>query len=248
MPIGIGLHVILAIICAVHAVRTGQQNYWLFILFAFPLLGSLVYFVTIYLPNSRLERQAVKTVSNAVKSLDPTRDIRQALENFEYTPTAQNQMQLAQAYLAAGQASEAAKHYEVCLEGPFANDLEIRFSAAHAFIESTQYTKALPLLQGIQAEKPNFREQTVQLLTARCYAGLGDDTQARHLFEACTKKFGTFEALAQYAIWALNTGKTDKAQTLEEQIAEKTKRWTQTERTLNEDTIRKLKAAKKQTK
>lgn len=39
---GLGLHVILALICAVHAIRTRQNMYWLFILFGFPLLGSLV--------------------------------------------------------------------------------------------------------------------------------------------------------------------------------------------------------------
>ena len=34
---GIGLHVILAVLCAIHAVRTRQNAYWLFILFAFAI-------------------------------------------------------------------------------------------------------------------------------------------------------------------------------------------------------------------
>ena len=55
---GIGLHVIIALFFAVHAVRSGQNNYWLFILFAFPLLGSVVYFFANLLPNSRLQRHA----------------------------------------------------------------------------------------------------------------------------------------------------------------------------------------------
>ena len=53
MPyIGLGLHVLVAIYFAVHAVRSGQEQYWLFILFSFPLLGSVVYFLVIYLPDS----------------------------------------------------------------------------------------------------------------------------------------------------------------------------------------------------
>ncbi|AEG69672.1 conserved transmembrane protein of unknown function [Ralstonia solanacearum Po82] len=45
MPfLGIGFHVIVALFFAVHAVRTHQSMYWLFILFAFPLLGSVAYF------------------------------------------------------------------------------------------------------------------------------------------------------------------------------------------------------------
>jgi hypothetical protein len=44
MPIvGLGLHLLIALFFAVHAVRSGQQLFWLFILFSFPLLGSVVY-------------------------------------------------------------------------------------------------------------------------------------------------------------------------------------------------------------
>jgi len=57
----------------VHAVRTRQNSYWLFILFAFPLLGSVAYFFGIYLPHSRLERGALKVVSAAVRAIDPQR-------------------------------------------------------------------------------------------------------------------------------------------------------------------------------
>lgn len=60
---GLGLHVVFALLCAVHVVRTRQNTYWLFVLFAFPLLGSLVYFFAVYLPNSRLQRGAMKAVS-----------------------------------------------------------------------------------------------------------------------------------------------------------------------------------------
>ena len=48
MPfLGIGLHVLVALFFAVHAMRTHQQMTWLFVLFSFPLLGSLVYFFAV---------------------------------------------------------------------------------------------------------------------------------------------------------------------------------------------------------
>lgn len=56
MPyIGIGLHV-LAAIFAMHAIRSGQILYWLILLFSFPLLGSVVYFLAIYFPEVRHSR------------------------------------------------------------------------------------------------------------------------------------------------------------------------------------------------
>jgi hypothetical protein len=79
MPVlGLGLHILVALFFAVHAVRSGQQMYWLMILFSFPLFGSIVYFLVIYLPNSRLEYGARKAVAAAARSLDPTRELREA--------------------------------------------------------------------------------------------------------------------------------------------------------------------------
>ena len=66
MPfMGLGLHVIVALFFSIHAMRSGQQMYWLIILFSFPLLGSLVYFVAIYLPSSRLEVGAKRALAGA---------------------------------------------------------------------------------------------------------------------------------------------------------------------------------------
>ena len=122
---GLGLHILVALFFAVHAVRSGQQMYWLIILFSFPLLGSLVYFLAIYLPDSRLQHGARKVVASAAKALDPTRELREARAAFDYTPTAQNQMRLAAALLAGGDAQEAARNYEACLKGPFLSLIHI---------------------------------------------------------------------------------------------------------------------------
>ena len=129
---GIGLHVLVAIFFAIHAIRSGKELYWLMILFFFPGLGSIVYFVAVYLPDSKLQHGARKAVSAAAKTLDPGRSLREARQAYDFTPTAQNQMRLAAALLGAGNAEEAAITYEACLNGPFSGDLEIRYGAAQA--------------------------------------------------------------------------------------------------------------------
>ena len=94
---GVGLHVLVALFFAIHVIRSGQQMYWLMILFLFPGLGSIVYFFAVYLPNSRLDHGARKAVAAAGRALDPGRELRAARDAFDYTPTAQNQMRLAAA-------------------------------------------------------------------------------------------------------------------------------------------------------
>ncbi|UUZ49232.1 hypothetical protein LP420_01965 [Massilia sp. B-10] len=55
-----GLHILVALFFAIHAIRNGREMYWLLILFSFPLLGSVVYFFAIYMPTTRLEHNIGK--------------------------------------------------------------------------------------------------------------------------------------------------------------------------------------------
>lgn len=240
---GLGLHIVFALFCAYHVVRTGQQLYWLFILFAFPLLGSVVYFFAIYLPNSRLERGAFKAVSAAARAIDPGKEVRLARAEFESTPTAQNQMRLAAALLDAGESEEAAKLYEGALKGPFASDPDLRYGAAQSFVECGRYQDALAHLEELRTHRPTYRPDGVSLLTARAYAGTARSAEAREEFESAVQKFGTFEAHAEYAIWALAMGDAATSARLQTEIDNITRRWNAMNRQLNEPVLRRLKAA-----
>lgn len=245
MPfLGLGLHVLIAIYFAVHAVRSGQQMYWLIILFSFPMLGSVVYFLVIYLPNSRLEHGARKAVAAAARTLDPTRELREARAAFDYTPTAQNQMRLARALLEAGSADEAATNYEACLKGPFAADPEIKFCAARAFVESGRHARAVAHLEEIRAVNPQFRAEQVSLLIARSLAGAGRSADARQEFEAAAQRFGSFEVRVEYAIWALTAGDHATADALQAELDKTMKHWSRHTRELNMDLVRRLNAAR----
>lgn len=244
MPIaGLGLHVLIALFCAFHAVKTGQQMYWLFILFAFPLLGSIVYVFMIYLPSSRLQHGARKAVSVAARALDPGKELRLARAEFEETPTAQNQMRLAAALLDAGDAAEAADTYERALKGPFASDPELRYGAARAMVECQRYGDAIGHLEALQSERPEYRSEAVALLRARAYAGTARSDAAREQFEAAVARFGSFDTKAEYAIWALATGDQATATRLQAELDRTMARWNATNRELNGPVLRRLKAA-----
>lgn len=244
MPfVGLGLHVLIALFFAVHVVRSGQQTYWLFILFSFPLLGSIVYFLTIYLPNSRLERGARKVMRGAVKALDPTRELRDARAAFEYTPTAQNQMRLAAALLEAGVADEAANTYEACLKGPFSSDPDILFGAARACVEAGRPAQAVMHCQAIRAAHPSYRPEELSLLLARALAAASRGDEARSEFEAAVARFGSFASRAEYAIWAAQSGDKGNALRLQAEIDQAMRRWSRHQRELNASTLRRLNEA-----
>jgi len=240
---GVGLHVLVALFFAVHAIRNGQQMYWLMILFLFPGLGSIVYFFAIYLPGSKLQHGTRKAVTVAARSLDPNRELREARAAFDYTPTAQNQMRLAAAQLDAGAAAESAATYEACLQGVFAADLEIRYGAARANVACGRYAAAVAHLELIRASDANFRAELIALLLAQALAGAGRQAEAKAEFEFALTRFGSFSARAEFAIWAANSGDFTLASQLYPELQKTMSHWSRQTRDINMPLIRRLNSA-----
>lgn len=204
MPIlGLGVHFLIALFFAVHAVRTGRELYWLILLFSFPLLGSLVYFLAIYLPHSRLDRTLGKAGKVVIDKLNPGRALREAQDAFDLTPTAHNQTRLAKAMLEAGMHGEAVAQFDACLRGPFANDPDIVFDAARARLVNGQADAAIAALEGLARTMPGFRPEQVGVQLACAYAAAGRQDEAGRSFADVVARYAGIEARVEYVLWAL---------------------------------------------
>lgn len=200
MPVaGLGLHVIIAIYFAVHAMRTGQDKYWLFVLFAFPLLGSLVYAFAVWLPDARRSPQGHMVVRGVRQLLDPTRELRAAQEALDVSATPANRLRLADALLGAGRASESVVQYQAVLNGIYADDPQVRIHLARALVEAGQALEARVLLDKLIAEQPKLKSPEGHLIYARAVAALGDRERAREEFESLVSYYAGLEARARYA-------------------------------------------------
>ena len=138
------LHFAIAIYFAIHAVRTGQGLYWVLILLMFPLLGSLVYCVAIWMPEmsqSRGARQAVRTVKQA---LQPTRELQDAKLALEQADTLRNRLALGDALVAQKQWAAALEQFEAALaRDPEAPDVQARVAEANLWTGNAARTLAL---------------------------------------------------------------------------------------------------------
>ena len=241
MPfLGVGLHILVAIFFAIHAIRTGRQLYWLFILFSFPLLGSLVYFLVEYLPSSRLEHGLRKVGSNAVRSLDPGRELREARQAFELTPTAQNQMRLADALLGAGLTAEAVVQFDQCLSGPFSKDQHIRIEAARAKLMNKEPSKALTLLLNLREENRKYQEEDVCILLGQAYAATGDQHNAKIEFAHVASQFGSIDARVAYAVWAAGNGELATAEQIKQELDKDWQHWPKYAKQINRPLMKKV--------
>jgi hypothetical protein len=246
MPVaGLGLHVLLALFFAHHATTTGQDKYWLFILFAFPLLGSVVYAIAIFIPALRHTREGAMVVRGARKLLDPTRELRAAQEQLDIAATADNRLRLAEALLETGRASEAVVQYQAALVGVHAGDPSIRVRLAHALVDAGQPQAARADLEALIVEQPNFRSPEGHLVYARALAALDERSKAREEFEVLVGYFAGLEARARYAEALLAWGDGPRLRDLLAESNKAIKRMPGAARNINKPWIDLLKAVEK---
>lgn len=234
MPIfGIGLHVIVAIFFAVHALRTGRQMYWLYILFIFPGLGSIVYFFAEYLPELRRHRGVKRATAGVVDLLDPSRDVRDARHAFDLAPSTQNQYRLAKALAERGETAEAMTHFDACLQGPFGRDANIRLEAAALKLKVGQVQQALELTTVLREEAPSTLLEKIMVLHAEALAASGERSAAQQELLAAKNRFGSFETKARYALLVAQANLVDEALKTLEELRQDAKHWNSHTRSTN---------------
>lgn len=242
MPfMGLGLHVVIALCFAVHVVRTGQDRYWLMVLFMFPLLGSLVYAVAIWLPDMRYTREGRALTRGVKRLIDPGRELRQAQDAFDTVATVDHRLRLADALLAHDRAADAVEHYRASLTGLYRDDPGIQVQLAQALLESGEPTQARVLLDELIRRKPDFRSPQGHLVYARAVAAEGDRAKAREEFETLIGYCSGFDPHVHYAQALIGWDEGERAQALCERALKEARRLPAYARRMNKPALDRLK-------
>jgi hypothetical protein len=236
MPFLALVHFAIAAFFGVHAIRSGRPMYWLMILFAFPALGSIVYFFAEYLPGMRNSR-GVRKVGRVMQGLvDPQRELREAAAEFDRTPTAYNRALLARALLAKGQVQEAIDHYQEAASGPYANDVSFLKGLAIAQLEAAKPVDAVATLDRLFAAAPEQRCGDLALMYAEALQGAGRP-EAEQAFEGVIASDGTLEARCKYGLYQQQRGNHHAARLAFEHVLADAKRGNAHSRDLNREWI-----------
>lgn len=199
MPfLGIGLSTIIALFFAVHAVKTGQERFWLSILLVFPFIGSLIYFFVIFLPDFRLSPVGYQIESKLLKALDPQRELREALSNYEISPTVEAKVCLAKALIDNDRANEALTYYQEVLTGIYESAPDILLQYAYALYLVKQYKKARETLDYLREKNPNYRSDEGHLLYTKILVSLELKEEAQAEFNALISYYPSLEAASYY--------------------------------------------------
>jgi len=209
---GLVLSLAFSIALCVHAVRTHQEMFWLFIILLFQPLGGLVYLIAVVLPG--LSRgTAVRKLGQATReTLDPMRDYRDARAAYDLTPTVHNQMRLAAAATELGRHEEAEALYREAMQGVHADDPALLLGRARALIELGRPQEALELLQRLKEQGPEAETPQAALAFARAYDGAGRTREAEAAYADAAPRVPGLEGIARQGAFFARTGRKAQAQ------------------------------------
>lgn len=206
------LHYLPPLICGIHAVRTGRQQNWLWILIVGGSLGAAVYFFAVILPELMGGRTARGIGKAAQQTLDPERDYRNAMRALEDSPSIGNRMKLAQAAAALGRWDDAEAQYAQCAGGHWGDDPTILLGHANALIELSRFKEGLALLEKLRSLGSEGQTPHVALAFARTYEGLGRNSEADDAYRFAADRVPGLEAAARYVVFMARTGRREDAE------------------------------------
>src|ERR1043165_9759980 len=144
------LLVIIQFSFAFHALRTGRDQKWIWIIILAPVVGCLAYYFMEVFPHSREERQLRRRIHDIAKALNPDGELKRRAEDVATTAGVDDRASLADECLEKGMFDEALRLYEGCLEGPHANDARILFSCARAYFYNGNHRQAEEILRRLE--------------------------------------------------------------------------------------------------
>ena len=195
-----------------HAVRTGQDTFWLWIILMFQPIGGLAYLAIIVIPGLMRGRGARVVAKGAREALYPHRDYREAKAALEDSPTVHNRMRLATAASELGRHDEAEALYREAAQGVHAQDPALQLGRARALIELGRHAEALSLLEAIERE--GEATSPVTLAFARAYAGLQRVEEADRAYRIAVERTPGLEAIARQAAFLRSIGRRGEADDL----------------------------------
>lgn len=215
-----GLSLVFSILLCVHAVRTGREMYWLFIILMFQPLGGVVYLIVNVAPDLLGGSTARKLTQAARESLDPTREYREAKMACDDTPTVRNQSRLAAAAVALGKHDEAERLYAEAAQGIHAEDPALLLGRAKALLELERPKDSLEVLDRL-GQDLDARTPAAAVAMGRTYEALGRVADADTAYGWAAQRMPGFEGLGRYAAFMARNGRRGEA---EEAITEMDKR------------------------
>jgi len=180
-------------ICAIHCIRKGNQNKWIWLIIFLPVIGCIAYIFT-----EIFTRNEVNQVQSGVASiLNPTGKIKSLRDNLHFRDTFDNRLALGDAYLAVHQFDSAIELYEKSLVGTFAEHEHGNMQLIIAYFEKSRFEDVIRIAKKIYS-LPQFLRSRPHMLYAMALAYNNEGSAAEKEFLLMKGKFSNYECRYYY--------------------------------------------------
>ena len=211
MPLLLGAEMALQVLCLIHALRTGRDRLWVYVILLIPAVGVVAYALCELLPELIGPRRAQEAVDAARRLIDPEKPYREAERAFELSPTPYNRRRLAEACAERGDFAGAAGHYRALLTGYDAADPELMRGIARVLSANGDPAGALATLEELRRLNPDYRSGDAHLLYARALEDLCRLSEAIEEYRALSGYYGGEEPRGRLAALLEAEGRTAEA-------------------------------------
>jgi len=216
---------LIQIALVVHAVRTGRDRIWIWIILFAPLVGSVAYLIVELIPGMLGARAVLSMKASAKRALDPGAALRAALDALEMTDTVENRLRYARALLESGDAKQALDLLERTATGAQAEDPQILADLAAAAFAAGDPQRCVDALNRAREIDPSqVSGADRHLLYARALEESGRLAEATQTYENLVAWFPGEEARFRFAQLLIRLGEQEKARALYEEIIDRERR------------------------
>lgn len=196
-------------ICAIHCMRKGNQNKWIWIIVFLPLVGCIAYIFTEMFSNKDIQQ-----VQSGMSSIfNPTGSIKKLEENLRFSDTFNNRVTLADAYLQIGQTQKAIELYESSLTGNFTENEQVLKQLIVAYYKEKRFEDIVTAAEKIYS-LPQFARSSSHICYAIALEHTSNYSKAEKEFLLMKARFSNYEARYQYGLFLLRSNREADAETI----------------------------------
>ncbi len=222
MPFAAAIVAVVDVLFVLHVVRTGRPRWWIYVILAAPVIGSLCYVLFEVIPNApgaaRAQRKVDAALQTLSRSLNPDKELARRIAEAGACGSIDNRVKLAEECLATGHAAEARDLVRQCLTGAYAEDPNLKYALLQAEYGAGDHAAAKITAERLLVEHPGYRTGDVKLALARIAEWAGEDNAAEGLYSEIVDTYPGEAARFHYGLMLKRLGRTERARELFEQI------------------------------
>jgi hypothetical protein len=213
-----GLVLAWQVACCLHAVKTGRNRNWLWLLIIGSALGCLVYTIAEMGPDLLRSRKAVAAGEKARDIIDPDRRLRALMDELDTVETAQNKHAVAAEYMHRNEPQKALPLLQSAATGLYSDDPMILMTLAQAQFGCGRFQQTTATLDHLKAKNPKFENADGHLLYARSLEAQGRADDARGEYAAVSNYFAGAEARVRYGLFLQQQGEAEQAKRVFQEV------------------------------